>query len=69
MSYSLRWWTKIIDCQSDSFISSTSTEVMYFVNVIPGTGSKPGTPEDRSLGGGGDIFIYSCLPTVKTIDF
>ena len=33
-SYSLRWWKKTIDCQSDSFVLSTSTEVMSFVIAI-----------------------------------
>ncbi len=33
-SYSPRYWTETIDCQSDSFVLSTSTEVLFFVIAI-----------------------------------
>ena len=32
--YSLRWWTKTLDCQSDSFVFSTRKEVISFVIAI-----------------------------------
>ena len=39
-SYSPRWWTNTIDSQSDTFVLSTCTEVMFFAIAISRDRSK-----------------------------